>query len=277
MSVEMSVEMNVKKRYEEKIRECEGIDPYNLKNNEISQSYEDLPTVNYFDLCNYFVYSKSTYSQHQMMAYKTLESHKLFENGWVRKASVKIIPNGKCIVLGTVDHTQQLNLPPLKPWALCKKAGRIIAAHCTCIAGLGEICTHVGALLFGVESLVRTHANIAKTDVLCTWNGPANTIGITRVKKVADMIFPSKGEGQTSAAKRIPTASKDEIFDLLKEVKNNSPNAPVACYVAKNLNLDFSTRDLINETDLEELVKRKYFLSGTVSGFPDCYIYFSEM
>ncbi|KAG4066883.1 hypothetical protein HA402_008985 [Bradysia odoriphaga] len=172
-----------------------------------------------------------------MLAYKTLESHKLFENGWVRSISLKTIPNEKCIVLGLVEHTQKLNLPPL-PWALCENAGKIITAHCTCI-----VCTHVGALLFGVESLVRTHANTSKTEVLCTWNGPTSKIGIVRVKKVSDMTFPSKKENHNAILpKRVPTATQNELFDFLKKLKEKSQKAPVACYIAENINIEFSTR-----------------------------------
>ncbi len=80
----MSNDLLVKKRYKEKIVLCEGIDPYKIVKNEFSQNYEDLPTVNYFDLCNYFVYAKSVYTQQEMMAHKSLEAYKLFENGWVK-------------------------------------------------------------------------------------------------------------------------------------------------------------------------------------------------
>ncbi|KAG4067591.1 hypothetical protein HA402_005363 [Bradysia odoriphaga] len=102
-------------------QQCEGIDPCKINKNEFYQSYEDLPSVNYFDLCNYFVYSKSVYTQQEMMAYKALNALKLYENGWVRSILVKPIPNDKTIVVGLVEHTQRLNLPPLKPWVVCEK------------------------------------------------------------------------------------------------------------------------------------------------------------
>lgn len=238
--------LDVKKRYDEKIKLCEEIDIYNLNKNEISRSYEDLPSVNYFDLCNYFVYTKSAYTQQEMLAYKSLESHKWFENGWVRNIFLKTIPNQKCIVIGSVDHTQKLNLPPLKPWALCEKNGKILAAHCTCIAGLGEACTHAAALLFGVESLF--------SDVLCTWNGPSNSIGIIRMKKVEEMLFPGRKYDQCIASTSIPTATRNEIFAFLSKVKKNSSNAPVACYIAENLNEEFSTRNEFNNNELMEKV-----------------------
>ena len=35
-----------------------------------------------------------------------------------------------------------------------EKNGTILAAHCTCMAGLGEVCTHVAAVLFFESSAV---------------------------------------------------------------------------------------------------------------------------
>lgn len=166
--------------------------------------------------------------------------------------SLKTIPNEKSIVMGVVDHTQKLNLPPLKPWALYEKAGRITAAHCTCTAGLGESCTHVGALLFGVESLVRTHANVSKTDVLCTWNGPFNSIGIVHVKRVGDMTFPSKKEDSIIVP---PQISTKKICDILKEIKKDASKAPVAFYIAENLTEEFSTWTTIDNAKVLEQVK----------------------
>jgi uncharacterized Zn finger protein len=34
---------------------------------------------------------------------------------------------------------------PLQLWIIAEKDGRTLAAHCTCMAGLGEACTHVAA------------------------------------------------------------------------------------------------------------------------------------
>ena len=47
----------------------------------------------------------------------------------------------------------------------------IAAGHCTCMAGLGESCSHVGALLFKMEAAART--GVTKricTEVACQWN-----------------------------------------------------------------------------------------------------------
>ena len=45
-----------------------------------------------------------------------------------------------------VNHSQKLNEKPLTPWLVAEKEGKIHAAHCDCMAGLGETCSHVAAL-----------------------------------------------------------------------------------------------------------------------------------
>lgn len=39
-------------------------------------------------------------------------------------------------------------LDPVTPWVIVKLPKLVEAAHCTCLAGLGEACTHIGALLY---------------------------------------------------------------------------------------------------------------------------------
>ena len=54
-----------------------------------------------------------------------------------------------------VNHSQRARDTPLRVWFLAEKCGTVIAAHCDCVAGLCEGCSHVGAVLFAVEAGVR--------------------------------------------------------------------------------------------------------------------------
>ena len=45
----------------------------------------------------------------------------------------------------------------------------MLAAHCDCMAGLGEACTHVAALLFAVEANVRTREMKTVTQEKAYW------------------------------------------------------------------------------------------------------------
>lgn len=63
-------------------------------------------------------------------------------------------------------HSMRLNEKLLKPWAIADADGAIISAHCDCVAGVGETCTHVGALLFKVDAIVRCREKTTVTGKL---------------------------------------------------------------------------------------------------------------
>ena len=90
-------------------------------------------------------------------------------------------------------HSQSLSKPPLKAWLLAKKEGEIVVGHCTCMAGLGETCSHIAATVFLLEHSAKQINEMVGTDQLCAWL--PTTIGKTVPKKtVADMDFASSTE-----------------------------------------------------------------------------------
>ena len=42
--------------------------------------------------------------------------------------------------------------PPVNTWVMCQHDGTVETGHCICMAGLGEVCSHVAAILFYLES-----------------------------------------------------------------------------------------------------------------------------
>ena len=52
-------------------------------------------------------------------------------------------------------HSQRLREKPLIPWVITLTNGEIKSAHCTCMAGLAESCTHIAAILFWIDIKVR--------------------------------------------------------------------------------------------------------------------------
>lgn len=51
------------------------------------------------------------------------------------------------LVMAHVKHSQKLSAPPLNPWIALEQSGVVVCAHCTCMAGLGEVCSHIAALM----------------------------------------------------------------------------------------------------------------------------------
>lgn len=72
-------------------------------------------------------------------------------------------------------HSQRLNDAKLLPWLILKNCGDVCSAHCTCMAGLGECCSHVGALLFYLEyACSKKSQSKSVTYVSAYWVAPSN-------------------------------------------------------------------------------------------------------
>ena len=62
-----------------------------------------------------------------------------------------------------------MNERSLVPWTIAEKDGRVLAAHCDCIAGLGETCTHVASLLWATAAGVERRESLTVTQKSAYW------------------------------------------------------------------------------------------------------------
>ena len=85
---------------------------------------------------------------------------------------------------------------PLTPWIAAEENGRIIAAHCDCMAGLGESCSHVASLLFAIESGVQIRESMTVTQKSAYW---VMRTGVKAVQyaRVREMDFIGKKRSAT--------------------------------------------------------------------------------
>ncbi|CAN7941201.1 unnamed protein product, partial [Ixodes hexagonus] len=97
--------------------------------------------------------------------------------------------SGKTRYIGKVNHFQSLNTPPLKPRLLVQADGAVELAHCTCMAGLGEACSHIAAVLFYLEVVVKQRGRKACTDMSNSWR-PAYAKNVACCP-IADIDFSS--------------------------------------------------------------------------------------
>ena len=86
-----------------------------------------------------------------------------------------------------VKHSQQLSLPPLKVWVAVKQSGEVLSAHCSCMAGLGEGCSHVAAVHFTAEANTQTKQQFSSTSLPCSWL--PTSFQFVNFSKVAEMDF----------------------------------------------------------------------------------------
>lgn len=76
-----------------------------------------------------------------------------------------------------------------------KKDGMVLCGHCTCKAGLGEVCSHITALLYALESTVRHLGDRSCTDGPRQW-------GLPLVKAGKDLFEEGSGIDFSYPAKR---------------------------------------------------------------------------
>lgn len=73
-----------------------------------------------------------------------------------------------------MHHSQKLSQPALLPWVAVQDDGTILSGHCTCMAGLGEVCSHVAAVLFTLEEAVKIADGTSCTSLPCSWSRGSN-------------------------------------------------------------------------------------------------------
>lgn len=162
-----------KTRYREKVKIC-GFDPYTLKKSDCSEDMAEYPAITYPDIVNYLVIQTSWKTGSEMKAWKSMDAYNFFVSGWVHNILTKAVQGtDKVVVTARVNHSQRARETPLKAWILSEKDGTVCSAHCNCMAGLCEACSHIGALLYALEAGVRMRDSVTCTQEKGTWLMPA--------------------------------------------------------------------------------------------------------
>ena len=174
-----------------------------------------------------------------------------------------------------MNHSQRLSEKPLTPLVVAEPSGKIVAAHCNCMAGLGECCSHVASLLWACEAGARIRDSMTVTQKSAYWvmpsgmkdipYAPVKEMDFTRKKKSATMIethqfATASSPSPISSRAGTPTSSRsatpcqhfqkpseqevEELFASLSKCKTKpailSLVAPYADnYVPKSLNENF--------------------------------------
>jgi len=118
------------------------------------------------DIFNYLILTPG-YTFEQLKAYKSLDGFNFFINGWVTNVIVTHLNAQPRSFLFTaaVRHSQKLSLPSLQVWVSINPCGEVVCAD-TCMAGVGEVCSHVAAVLFGNTFIKR---QFSAKSLPCSW------------------------------------------------------------------------------------------------------------
>lgn len=96
-----------------------------------------------------------------------------------------------------MNHSQRLSEKPLTPWVVAEQSGKILAAHCNCMAGLGECCSHVASLLWACEAGTRIRDSMTVTQKSAYWVMPSGVKNVPYAP-VREMDFTGKKKGATA-------------------------------------------------------------------------------
>ncbi|VDI60785.1 Hypothetical predicted protein [Mytilus galloprovincialis] len=130
------------------------------------------PDLQFGDVYSYLIDSPGIFTRASMKSYKSLDAHNYFQSGWVQTVySYKPATSAYTILKADVRPSQRLNEEPHHPWVALSGDGSVAVAHCNCMAGLAESCSHIAALLFKVEAAVRLgYTTKLCTELPCKWN-----------------------------------------------------------------------------------------------------------
>ena len=97
-----------------------------------------------------------------------------FLSGFVKEVGAKVF--SKCLLVGRVSHSQKLSEKPPTACVIAEIGGKVLSAHCNCMAGLGEgeACSHIGAILFCCRPATEKKDSVTVTGEKAHWVFPSN-------------------------------------------------------------------------------------------------------
>ena len=137
---------------------------------------------------------------------KSLDGYKYLLAGWVGDIALHVVGNEEMVVTAKVRHSQSVTDTPLQPWIAAKQNGIVICAHCTYMAGLGEVCSHIAALLFAVETCNRLEKGTSCTSKPCAWL-PPNMLKV-KFAPISDIDFSAPMTKPRTKRKRLVEGEK---------------------------------------------------------------------
>ena len=121
----------------------------------IHQWTKDISSIRgywFMKLYQYLINStESTFDKESMRVFKSLKAYKYFADGlvrnvWAHHLEDQVVVRGYCLSSLKTKTTYTV-------YVVIKTTGDVVGGACNCVAGKGEACSHVAALLFYLDDL----------------------------------------------------------------------------------------------------------------------------
>ncbi|XP_076087997.1 uncharacterized protein LOC143058383 [Mytilus galloprovincialis] len=162
-----------------------------------STNCDQFPDFTHKELYNFLVLSRHrSYDASEMGARRQLKAKVFYQEGHISNINCHQISEKcshciiKCHCLPSIPTKDKKKKPAYQTWVyLSKVTGRVHNAECNCVAGAGESCSHIAALLYGIADITQQKysGKIAPTSKACEWIKPRNRN--LSPKKSQEMVF----------------------------------------------------------------------------------------
>uniref|UniRef100_A0A1X7U845 SWIM-type domain-containing protein n=2 Tax=Amphimedon queenslandica TaxID=400682 RepID=A0A1X7U845_AMPQE len=191
------------------------------------------PAIEFGHIFCYYIDGSGLYTRKQLLQWKSLDGYNYFQSGHVRDILIWEIDSTCSILKAKVNPSQS---PPEKAhicWVAAKITGDIIFCHCTCMAGLGEGCSHSAAILFKIESAVK-NGYTASTSTVCQWNQgfskkhePSMICNIDFSKPSASRVTEENDQSTRKKKRKIKEPTEEEKRNFITTLSDIYPDSAV--------------------------------------------------
>ena len=175
---------------------------------ELEQNSQSLSDFAFMDLYTYLVSSRNkTFDRESLKAFKSLKAYKYFADDLVRNVHAGHIPANDLVAIKAHCLSSLKASTTYFTFLAMKQNGTVVAAQCSCVAGQGEACSHVAALMFYLEDKMRQKdmhipPDTSSTGRLQQWHLPPKRV--VQPKSLKEISFR-----KAEYCKRFPSVSSE--------------------------------------------------------------------
>nr|XP_047128389.1 uncharacterized protein LOC124809027 [Hydra vulgaris] len=176
------------------------LNPENFNESVWQKDITKLPDITWRDVITFLIDTPSEFTKENTKAYKSLEAYKTYflcahVQDCLYAPSINEV---YCFIKTKVLPSQRVSIKSCMydVWICLHKDGWIKRARCTCLVGLGSVCSHIAALFFKLEAAVhhRLNREDASTSQLCLWNTSKRSVNATPLSAMNFSTNKKRGE-----------------------------------------------------------------------------------